>query len=218
MKTPSVISTRVDLRPIRCVVLDFGGTLSSDSYFKLLGPRALKLVDDMMTGRVDPQIAEGWGNGLLSSRDVADYMSPRIRLSADVILSALNEGCAQITLNQAVWDFARQQRGLGRKTALVTGNFDVFNEVVVPAHGLDKVFDVIVNSCDCGTGDKDELWPIAFERLGGGCGYSNSLLIEDTYHQVDRFRELGGVAYQYAGDAAFVGWLSASKLELPETP
>ena len=197
----------MDLHPINCVVFDFGGTLSSDPYFKMLGPRALKHVDNMMTGREDPHISQGWATGLLSSRDVANHLSPKTGVEPDVILSALYEGCAQIEFNEAVWNFVLQQRGLERKTPLVTGNFDVFNEVVVPARGLDKVFDAIVNSCDYGTGDKDELWPIAFDLLGEAYGYSTSLLIEDTSHEVGRFRELGGVAYQYTDDAAFNKWL-----------
>ena len=88
----------------------------------------------MMTGREDPHISQGWGTGLLSSRDIANYLSPKTGHAPEVVLSALYEGCAQIALNPAVRDLARQQRQLGRKTALVTSNFDVFNEVVVPAH------------------------------------------------------------------------------------
>ena len=200
----------MDLRSINCVVFDFGGTLSSEPYFKLLPPRALEQVDRTLFGKEDPHIGQGWATGLLSSRDVANYLSPKTGLSPGFILSALYEGCAQIEFNEAVWDFVGEQGRLGRKTVLVTGNFDVFTEVVVPARGLDKVFDAIVNSCDYGTGDKDELWPIAFDMLGEGYGYSGSLLIEDTSHEVVRFREAGGVAYQYTDDAAFRRWLRRS--------
>ncbi len=200
----------MDFRSINCVVFDFAGTLSSDPYFKLLGPRALKHVDDLMTGQEAQHIRHGWGTGLLSSRDIADYLSPKTGLSPDFIFAALYEGCAQITLNEAVWDFAQQQAQLGRKTALVTSNFDVFNEVVVPTLGLDEVFDAIVNSCDYGTGDKGELWPIAFDMLGEGYGYSTSLVIEDSSQLVVRFRELGGTAYQYTDDRALNEWLSST--------
>ena len=159
-----------------------------------------------MSGHDDPHIAQGWATGLLSSYDIAIYLSERVRLPPDEIRSALYEGCAQLGFNDAVWNFAQRQRALGRKTALVTGNFDVFTEVVVPAHGLDMVFDAIVNSSDHGSGDKEALWPVAFSMLGDGYGYSNSLLIEDTAAEVERFRELGGVAHQDTGDGAFEKW------------
>ncbi len=140
-------------RAIRCVVFDFGGTLSSDPYFKLLGPRVLKQVDRLIFGAENPHLGAGWMTGQLSSGDIAAYLSGQVGLPADVILSSLYEGCAQIGLNEAVWDFAQRQRGLGRKTALVTGNFDVFTDAIVPGRGPDKVFDAIVNSSDYGTGD-----------------------------------------------------------------
>lgn len=199
----------MNLSSTTCVVFDFGFTLSSDLYFKLLGSEAREHVDNMITGREDPHISLGWLAGQLSSRDVANYLSPKTGLEPDIILSALYEGCAQTELNEAVWEFARHQRKLGRKTALVTANFDVFSEVVVPARGLDAVFDGIVNSSDYGTGDKNVLWPIAFDLLGEGYGFSSSLLIEDSPQQVERFRELGGVAYQYTDDVAFNRWLNS---------
>ena len=202
---------------ITCVVFDFGFTLSSDRYFKLLGAQALKQVDEMMTVREDPHISQGWATGLLSSQDVANYLSSKTGLAPDIILSALYEGCAQITFNEAVWNFAQQQEQLGRKTALVTVNFDVFNEVVVPNCGLDTVFDAIVNSSDYGTGDKEKLWSVAFDMLGEEYGYSNSLLIEDSADQVRRFRNLGGIAHRYTDDAAFGRWLSSAKLNRSST-
>ena len=84
---------------------------------------------------------------------------------------------------------------------------DVFNDVVVPAHGLEQMFDVILNTYDYHELDKRVLWPVAFERLGPGIGYDNSLLIEDSLNAVEQFRAAGGYAYQYRGDEAFVAWL-----------
>ena len=79
-----------------------------------------------------------------------------------------------------MWDFAVEQHHFGRRTALVTVNSDVFTGVIVPAHNLIELFDAIANSSDYGVGDKRVLWPIAFEKLGNGYGYINSLLIEDA--------------------------------------
>ena len=201
---------RLDTGRIKSVVLDFGGTLSSDQYFKLLGPQALKYVDLIMSGKDNPHIVQGWLKGVLTSKDVAAYLSKRVHLRPDEIHSALRAGCKQIVLNPAVWDLAQRQHALGRKTALVTANFDVFTDVIVPARGLHSVFDAIVNSSDYGSPDKEVLWPIAFEMLGAGYGYSASLLIEDTAHEVRRFRARGGAAYQYTGDASFIRWLTTA--------
>jgi len=42
---------------------------------------------------------------------------------------------------------------------------DAFTRVVVPAHGFERVFDVVVNSADYGTEDKNALCEIAFGQL-----------------------------------------------------
>ena len=85
---------------------------------------------------------------------------------------------------------------------------DVFTEFVVPAHGLADKFDVIINSFDYKELDKSVLWAIAFEFLGGGIGYHQSLLIEDGQKNVERFRESGGYACRYENDEQLTRWLN----------
>ena len=67
-------------------------------------------------------------------------------LSEDELHSELARGCSRMSFNQSVWNFARIQRAEGRNLALVTGNADIFREVIVPSHGLDREFDSIVTS------------------------------------------------------------------------
>lgn len=57
--------------------------------------------------------------------------------------------------------------------------------------------------------DPAQIKCVAFERLGGGIGYANSLLIEDGESEPASFRTCGGTAYQYQGDELFLGWLKA---------
>ena len=104
-----------------------------------------------------------------------------------------------------------QQRAAGRKTAIVTGNMDVFTKVVMPCHKLSEKFDVIINSFDYQAIDKNILWAKAFEILGHGIGYRQSLLIEDGANNVRKFRANGGYAYQYENDERFLRWLELVK-------
>jgi FMN phosphatase YigB (HAD superfamily) len=116
-----------------------------------------------------------------------------------------------MSFNQAVWNFARTQSAEGRKLALVTGNADIFREVIVPSHGLDREFDSIVSSSDFGVElpSKQPLWDAAFDALGPEFGYANSLLVEDTLREVELFRDLGGAAYQYRNGQEFDDWLNS---------
>jgi hypothetical protein len=118
-------------------------------------------------------------------------------------------------INPAVREFAVAQKAGGRKTALLTDNTDVFTRVVVPSHGLERLFGVIQNSADYHEIRKELLWPITFERLGGGIGYANSLLIEDGENEPALFRALGDHAHQYSNDADFLKWLDAVQWSRP---
>ena len=198
----------IDPKQIKCVVFDFGFTLSSDYYFKISPPGCPQwheVIQKYIFG--EPSIIIPWMKGELTSLDIAGMVSKHIPLDIPNIAASMEKGCQHLNFNPAVWDFAVAQKAAGRKTALVTDNMDVFTQVVVPAHGLDQLFDVILNSSDFHEIGKDVLWPIAFERLGGGIGYANSLLIEDGETEPAMFRALGGYAYQYLDDEKFISWL-----------
>jgi hypothetical protein len=196
---------------IKCVVFDFGFTLSSDLYFKIAPPghpewRAViqKYVFEQ------PALVNAWMKGDLSSADIAGIISGYIPLDVPDIVAWMDRGCEHLDFNSVVWEFACAQREAGRQTALVTDNMDVFTRVVVPSHHLDEIFDVILNSSDFRETRKEFLWPIAFERLGNGIGYANSLLIEDGVTEPARFRTLGGRAYPYSNDTDFRKWLEGT--------
>jgi FMN phosphatase YigB (HAD superfamily) len=195
---------------IRALIIDCGFTLSSEYYFRELGPQYTDRIAQFVFSR-DSEIGRRWMGGLISSHEVSERLSDCLGLSADGIQSALARGCSRMSFNRSVWNFARTQRADGRKLALVTGNADIFREVIVPSHGLDREFDSIVSSSDFGVElpSKQPLWDAAFDALGPEFGYANSLLIEDTRREVELFRDLGGAAYQYRNDQEFDDWLNS---------
>ena len=134
---------------IGAVIIDFGFTLSSDYYFRELGLQYTDRIAQFVFSR-DSEIGRRWMGGLISSHEVSERLSDCLGLSADEIQSALARGCSRMSFNQSVWNFARTQRADGRNLALVTGNADIFREVIVPSHGLDREFDSIVCCSDFG--------------------------------------------------------------------
>ena len=195
---------------IKCVVFDFGFTLSPDYYFNVSPPGCPQwqaVIQKVIFG--EHAIVNPWMKGELTSLDIAGILSKHFPLDISTIARIMEKGCEQLNLNPAVWDFAVAQKATQRKTALVTDNMDVFTKVVVPSLGLDGLFDIIINSADFHEIDKEFLWPIAFERLGGGIGYDNSLLIEDGETEPAMFRASGGYAHQYINDGTFLEWLES---------
>ena len=80
--------------------------------------------------------------------------------------------------------------------------------MVVPAHRLDTIFDVIVNSATRQDTDKRRLWEHAFRELGSRFGFKNSLLIDNSETCIEWFRESGGTAYQYTDENHLATWLA----------
>jgi FMN phosphatase YigB (HAD superfamily) len=197
-----------DFSQIKCVVFDFGNTLSSEYYFNISPPGCpqwFEFIQEHIFGQ--PSITNPWMKGDLTSLDIAGMLTKYFPLGVETILEIMEAGCRNLHFNPAVRSFAAAQRSAQRKTALVTANMDIFSKVVVPAHKLDQLFDVILNTSDFHELRKEKLWPAAFERLGGQIGFGNSLLIEDGENEPAKFRALGGRAYQYSNDTAFLEWL-----------
>lgn len=197
--------------PLRCIVFDWGGTLSPDLYFNVTPPGCPRWRDTIQARIFNhEEIVGPWMAGNLTMADIARELQSEIDLGIPTILRYMEIGCRNLAINKAVWDFAVMQREIGRATVLVTGNVEIFDSVVIPDHQLTQLFDVIVNSHNHNTSDKEILWPIAFEGVSPEIGYDNSLLIEDSAFNVARFRARGGIAHQYTDDAAFRSWLRSN--------
>ncbi len=198
---------------IKCIVFDFGFTLSSDLYFKVAPPECPEW-HDIIQEQVfaNRHVCRMWMTNALGLRDIAAIVSDHANMDISAVLKTMELGCRDLDFNEAVLNFALAQRSQGRRTAIVTANMDVFSDVVVPAHRLDEKFDVIINSSDYGEFDKRVLWPIAFKALGDDIHYGNSLLIEDGSKEPELFRGCGGFAYEYTNDESFLRWLNEDVL------
>lgn len=200
----------VNLADIQCIVFDFGFTLSSDLYFKAAPPECpdwQRLIQQHIFS--DAALVDDWMSARVTRHEIAEILAPIVGIAIPRILTFMELGCKELDFNEAVLGFAIRQRALGRKTAIVTGNMDIFTQVVAPAHNLGSQFDVIINSFDYHEIDKFILWDKAFERLGNGIGYRQSLLIEDGEKNVLKFRAKGGTAYRYENDERFLAWLKS---------
>lgn len=195
---------------ITCIVFDFGFTLSSDLYFKVAPPECpdwLNLIQQKIFS--NNALVDRWMAGVVTLHNIAEEIVPVVNMEVSRIIDFLELGCQNMNFNEAVLNFAIRQRESGKKTAIVTGNMDVFTKIVVPFHRLNDKFDVIINSFDYQEIDKTVLWAKAFQDLGNGIGYGQSLLIEDGVKNVRKFRENGGYAYQYENDDRFLKWLES---------
>ena len=205
----------MDWSRIRCVVFDWGGTLSSEPYFRISPPDAPNWQEILHEEILSPEsgLFDDWMEGKLGVDDIAGALSGHTALSAAAIADLMREGCRGLKLNSAVAGFARSVKQRWVKSTLVTGNIDVFSEIIVPDLGLEDLFDVIVNSWDYRETRKELLCEMAFRRLGDGIGFENTLFIEDNARNVDLFRRRGGMVHHYVDDEGLLAWLAREDLQ-----
>ena len=193
------------MNTIDAVIFDYGFTISNEYYFNIPHPRVplwRELIQESVFS--DQRVTGDWMKGKISLRDIAGILQDRTGEDPESILVYLRDGCRNLEENHAVVKFAWKLKEHAIPIGLVTVNFDVFNDVIVPEHRYNELFDVILNSCDYGEIDKRVLWPIAFSRLGRHIEYSNSLLIEDGKKELEQFRDAGGHAIGYVDDVTFM--------------
>ncbi len=120
-------STLIDPATIACIIFDFGFTLSSDLYFKVPPPECpdwQQLIQQHIFS--DEDLVNDWMSARVTLQDIARQLAPIICMEAPRIVEFLELGCRDLVFNEAVLNFAIGQRESGRKTAIVTGNMDVF--------------------------------------------------------------------------------------------
>ncbi len=144
--------------------------------------------------------ARGWNVGSIGMPEVFEALADRTGLAPSAVASHARSCCERVAFHPAAWSAARERR---RPQAIVTVNPDLFAELVVPAHGLDDVFDVLVTSCAEGTDDKVVLCERALERLGFEGPRSEALLIDNRADLVAAWEATGGAGYTFTGDDRF---------------
>jgi hypothetical protein len=128
--------SRLNLADIRCIVFDFGFTLSSDHFFTIIPagyPQWTAVIQENIFRQESVVIP--WMTGDLGLVDIAKIVSQHIDLPLPVIVAL---PWARLYSYEAQSDgmAIRLCPAQGRKTALVTANMDVFTRIVVPSFTL----------------------------------------------------------------------------------
>ena len=189
---------------IKAVIFDYGFTMSSDNYFKIPHPSISNWKEIVQRIAFDSKdINHEWMKGNVSLYDIARLIHDETNIPAEDIHYYLQIGCKNLIENDPVLNFAKELKKNSIPIGMVTINMDVFNDIIIPTHNYNQLFNIIVNSCDYNTLDKTKLWPIAFNNLGENIDYDSCLLIEDKIKEIQKFKHLGGYVLQYSKDATF---------------
>jgi len=144
--------------------------------------------------------AERWNVGAVHAAEVFAALAERTGMTAAAVAAHARDCCARLAFNTNAWSIATERRF---PQALVTVNPDLFEDFVVPAHGLEATFDTIVTSSAERMADKSTLCLIALERIGFHGDRSHALLIDNRLDLVSAWRDVGGAGYWFRNDEQF---------------
>lgn len=174
---------------------DFGDTLVDERWMRR--PPAEFPTWEAVWLNVMGDHADDWNVGRVGRAEVFGAIAERSGMSAAAVKSHARTCCERLLFNETAWRLASERR---LPQALVTVNPDLFADFVVPAHGLDDLFDVIVMSFEELTDDKPTLCDIALDRLGFTGPRSDALLIDNRRDLVEAWRDVGGTGYWFQSD------------------
>src|SRR5262249_34628318 len=195
---------------LKCVLWDFGDTLV-DERWMWRGPPTVPQWREVWTRHVVGAVADAWHCGTLDMRTLARQLAAQLPMSADEISAHCAACCANIDLYATPW---RIVRTCALPQALVTLNPDLFSSAVVPAYGLDALFDAIVTSWQERSLDKAHLCTVALERIGGSMERGEALLIDNKAENVAAWCARGGRAYVFVDEPTFASDLQGELVDL----
>lgn len=107
------LSTDFDL--VKCVVFDFGRTLSSDFYFNVMPPDVPNWFETIQTILFsDQHLVDRWMRHEIVLEDVAAILAPHFNMSTAEAIRWSIKGCQHVKMNTTVWRFAEYMKESGR--------------------------------------------------------------------------------------------------------
>ena len=178
------------------VFVDWDGTLSWSRYWESLlktNDTLAKVVSDFFAFEKDMEAR--WMRGGLKSEDINKLISQRSGLSEDFLWRTFISDCQKMKVDPEVISLIKKLKGK-YIVILVTGNMDCFSRFTVPALGLDKVFNKIINSSHVGylkTEYDGKTFTDCFKEYNIE-NRSKSYLLDDSEKTCLMFNALGGRA------------------------
>lgn len=119
-------------KKLRAVIFDYGLTIGCEYNFNQKYPRVDNWSDLIQEiAFLDREYSQQWMIGKKRVKDIAIKIASRTGVNGKEILTFLKVGCKSIAENEDVISLARKLAQTGVSIALVTLNFDIFNEILI---------------------------------------------------------------------------------------
>jgi putative hydrolase of the HAD superfamily len=195
--------------PIRAVISDFGGVLTTPLIQSFAAFQDQTGIAVEALGRAMQKAAERDGAhplvelecGRITEPDFLDALAadlepelghrPELHRFREIYFDALDP-------NEPMIELMRDLRHSGYRTAMLTNNVREWEPLWRSMLPVDEIFELVVDSGFEGVRKPEpEIYERTVERLGGGIGMADCLFVDDTEINVVAARELGMYAVQF---------------------
>lgn len=195
---------------LKAILFDFDGVLCHDKFYeKTLLPEYAPVYDWLQSNIFgDKELVKKWMRNEVSTEAINRLIAENTGIGFESLTKLFEDSVRQMELNLEIMKLAEDAKLSGKKIAIVTDNMEIFSRITVPHHGLDSIFDFIINSADQGCLKKDaasELFDIVQKNLQ--IDYRDCLLIDDSAGNIDLFKQKGGQGHVYGGVAGLKSFL-----------
>lgn len=187
---------------IKVIFIDWNGTLSRSLFFEQMNNdkhpyhHLLPSIEEWLF-RKNKKLCSEWMYGKYTSESIIEMMSKDLQIDYDLLLTELRTSCENMKLiSNEIPSLIKKIKEHGIRVVIATDNMDCFTKWTVPALGLERLFDEILNSFDLGIVKNDfspEGKPLFFEQFMNKykLDYSNTLLLDDSSKTCNLLRSAG---------------------------
>lgn len=192
------------------VLFDFDGVLCKGRFYeKGLLPKYSEAYDWIQVNIFgNKNLVQKWMRNQIDSIGINQLISENTGLDYGNLDELYRDSIRRMELEEEVKDLVKLLKLSGKQVGIVTDNMDVFSQITISNHKLDKLFDIIINSADYGILKKDEngkLFDIALTALDEKI--ENSLMIDDSESTIELYKQKGGQGFVYKNPAELRSFL-----------
>lgn len=143
----------------KAIFIDWDGTLSQSRFWQAwcddyTDSEKYQAIERVLFARPN-DLLQNWMLGKFSAEQVVEQVAGQANLQAELCLDALRSSCEAMKVEPGALEAVEKLRAAGRLVFIATDNMDTFTRWTVPALGLGKIFDGILNSAELGVFKKD---------------------------------------------------------------
>jgi len=133
---------------LKAVIFDFDGVLCSDYFYHTIeksDPILFKKINQKIFKK-SKDLIKSWMRGEFDYKKFHQIISQKLNVDSELLNRELEKSVKKMKLNQKLLEFVQNLKQNGMKTAILTDNMDVFDNILVPHYNLSQYFDEIFSS------------------------------------------------------------------------